>query len=341
MTKSDGIDRGAAVAVVQVGTGDVLALASYPTYSLSTFRQDLAELSTDPLQPMWNRATQGKYAPGSTLKPLTAIAALESGATTVREKIYDSGKWTYPGYSASYTYCWKRSGHGSLNVRGAIMNSCNYFFAEMGYRMGMDTLREYYAKFGLGAPTGIEIGDTAGRLPSQNEGENLAPWAAFGQANQEYSPLQLANYIATLCGGGDRYATHLLKNVRSSGSGALEYVYDAEPVETIAMSSENLSAVLAGMHDLAAEGAVSQYFKNCIVDAAAKTGTIQTGDTKNNNGAFVCFAPYDDPQIAVAIVIEKGGSGAALSSTAVQVLNAYFSNTSASSAITGENTLLG
>ena len=341
MTKSDGIDRGAAVAVVQVGTGDVLALASYPTYSLSTFRQDLAELSTDPLQPMWNRATQGKYAPGSTLKPLTAIAALESGATTVREKIYDSGKWTYPGYSASYTYCWKRSGHGSLNVRGAIMNSCNYFFAEMGYRMGMDTLREYYAKFGLGAPTGIEIGDTAGRLPSQNEGENLAPWAAFGQANQEYSPLQLANYIATLCGGGDRYATHLLKNVRSSGSGALKYVYDAEPVERVEMSSENLSAVLAGMHDLATDGAVSQYFKNCIVDAAAKTGTIQTGDTKNNNGAFVCFAPYDDPQIAVAIVIEKGGSGAALASTAVQVLNAYFSNTSASSAITGENTLLG
>ena len=341
MTKSDGIDRGAAVAVVQVGTGDVLALASYPTYSLPTFRQDLAELSTDPLQPMWNRATQGKYAPGSTLKPLTAIAALESGATTVREKIYDSGKWTYPGYSASYTYCWKRSGHGSLNVRGAIMNSCNYFFAEMGYRMGMDTLREYYAKFGLGSPTGIEIGDTAGRLPSQNEGENLAPWAAFGQANQEYSPLQLANYIAVLCGGGDRYATHLLKNVRSSGSGALEYVYDAEPVETIAMSSENLSAVLAGMHDLATDGAVSQYFKDCIVDAAAKTGTIQTGDTKNNNGAFVCFAPYDDPQIAVAIVIEKGGSGAALASTAVQVLNAYFSNTSASSAITGENTLLG
>ena len=122
-----------------------------------------------------------------------------------------------------------------------------------------------------------------------------------------------------------------MKNVRSSGSGALEYVYDAEPVETIAMSSENLSAVLAGMHDLATDGAVSQYFKDCIVDAAAKTGTIQTGDTKNN----------DDPQIAVAIVIEKGGSGAALASTAVQVLNAYFSNTSASSAITGENTLLG
>ena len=340
MTKSDGIDRGAAVAVVQVGTGDVLALASYPTYSLSTFRSDIAALTSDTMQPMWNRATQGTYAPGSTLKPLTAIAALESGATTVREKLYDSGKWTYPGYSASYTYCWKRSGHGSLNVRGAITNSCNYYFAEMGYRMGMETLRKYYADFGLGSPTGIEIGDAAGLLPSQNEGENLAPWAAFGQANQLYTPIQLANYMATLC-GGDRYATHLLKNVRESGTGALEYVYDADPVQTIEMSEENLSAVLAGMHDLATDGAVSSYFKDCIVDAAAKTGTIQTGDTKNNNGAFVCFAPYDDPQIAVAIVIEKGGTGAALASTAVQVLNAYFSNASANTTVTGENTLLG
>ena len=341
MTKADGIERGAAVAVVQVGTGDVLALASYPTYSLSTFRNEIAALTSDTMQPMWNRATQGTYAPGSTLKPLTAIAALESGATTVREKLYDSGKWVYPGYSASYTYCWKRSGHGSLNVRGAISNSCNYYFAEMGYRMGMDTLREYYADFGLGSPTGIEIGDAAGRLPSQKEGENLAPWAAFGQANQLYTPLQLANYIATLSGGGDRYTTHLLKNVRESGTGALEYVYDAEPVQTIEMQSENLAAVLAGMHDLATDGAVSQYFKDCIVDAAAKTGTVQTGDTKNNNGAFVCFAPYDDPQIAVAIVIEKGGTGAALASTAVQVLNAYFSNAAASTAVTGENTLLG
>ena len=340
MTKADGIERGAAVAVVQVGTGDVLALASYPTYSLSTFRSDIAALTNDTMQPMWNRATQGTYAPGSTLKPLTAIAALESGATTVREKLYDSGKWTYPGYSASYTYCWKRSGHGSLNVRGAITNSCNYYFAEMGYRMGMETLRKYYADFGLGSPTGIEIGDAAGLLPSQNEGENLAPWAAFGQANQLYTPIQLANYMATLC-GGDRYATHLLKNVRESGTGALEYVYDADPVQTIEMSEENLSAVLAGMHDLATDGAVSSYFKDCIVDAAAKTGTIQTGDTKNNNGAFVCFAPYDDPQIAVAIVIEKGGTGAALASTAVQVLNAYFSNASANTTVTGENTLLG
>lgn len=340
MTRSDGIERGAAAAVVQVGTGDVLALASYPTYSLSTFRQDAAELNSDPMRPMWNRATQGKYAPGSTIKPLTAIAALESGATTLREKIYDTGKWVYPGYSASYTYCWKRSGHGALNVRGAVTNSCNYFFAEMGYRMGMDQLNEYFAAFGLGSPTGIETGDTAGRLPSQNAGENLAPWAAYGQANQEFSPLQLANYIATLCGGGDRYATHLLKNVRESGSGALEYVYDASPVETVSMDEDNLSAVLGGMRDLVTDGALASYFKECIVDAAAKTGTAQTNDVENDNGVFVCFAPYDDPQIAVAIIIEKGGTGAALASTAVQILNSYFSSAAAGSAVTGENMLL-
>lgn len=340
MTAEDGIERGAAVAVVQVGTGDVLALASYPTYSLSTFREDIGELSNDPMRPMWNRATSGRYAPGSTIKPLTAIAALESGATTLRERLYDTGKWVYPGYSASYTYCWLRSGHGKLGVRDAISNSCNYFFAEMGYRMGMDTLNEYYAAFGLGSPTGIETGEDSGQLPSQKAGENLAPWAAYGQANQLYTPLQLANYIATLCGGGERYATHLLKNVRSSGTGALEYIYDADPVETISMDEDNLAAVLAGMHDLATSGAVSYYFKDCIVDAGAKTGTVQTGDEENNNGAFVCFAPYDDPQIAVAIIIEKGGSGAALASTAVQILNAYFSGSTASSAVTGENTLL-
>lgn len=341
MTAEDGIDRGAAVAVVQVGTGDVLALASYPTYSLSTFREDIAELSSDPMRPMWNRATSGRYAPGSTIKPLTAIAALESGATTLRERLYDTGKWVYPGYSASYTYCWLRSGHGKLGVRDAISNSCNYFFAEMGYRMGMDKLNEYFAAFGLGSPTGIETGEEAGQLPSQNVGENLAPWAAYGQANQLYTPLQLANYIATLCGGGERYATHLLKNVRSSGTGALEYVYDADPVETVSMDEDNLAAVLGGMHDLATSGAVSYYFKDCIVDAGAKTGTVQTGDEENNNGAFVCFAPYDDPQIAVAIIIEKGGSGAALASTAVQILNAYFSGSDAASTVTGENTLLG
>lgn len=340
MTRSDGIGRGAAAAVVQVGTGDVLALASYPTFSLTSFNADYDALSGDPLTPMWNRATQGTYAPGSTIKPLTAVASLESGVTTTSERIFDTGKWTYPGYSASYTYCWNRAGHGSLNVTGAITNSCNYFFAEMGYRLGMDRLNSYFSAFGLGEHTGIEIGDATGTLPSQEEGTNLAPWAAYGQANQLYTPLQLASYIATLAGGGERYETHLLKDVRKYDSADLIAVYNEPPAETIPIDEKNLTAVLSGMHDLATSGAISGYFKNCIVDAAAKTGTAQTSDTKNNNGVFVCFAPYDDPQIAVAIVIEKGGTGASLASSAVDILNAYFSSADENAPVLGENALI-
>lgn len=340
MTASDGLDHPAAAAVVQIGTGDVLALASYPTFSLTNFNENFAEMNNDPTRPMWNRATQGTYAPGSTIKPLTAVASLESGVTNTHERIFDSGKWVYPGYSASYTYCWLHSGHGSLNVTGAITNSCNYFFAEMGYRLGMDRLNEYFTAFGLGSPTGIEIGDVAGTLPSQEEGTNLAPWAAYGQANQLYTPLQLASYIATLAGGGERYATHLLKDVRAYDTGAPVAVYNEPPVETVSISDQNLTAVLTGMHELVTKGAISGYFKDCIVDAAAKTGTAQTSDAKNDNGVFVCFAPYDDPQIAVALVIEKGQKGAALASSAVQILNAYFSSADTLSPIIGENMLI-
>ena len=340
MTDSDHLDHPAAAAVVQVGTGDVLALASYPTFSLSTFSEDFAQMNTDPLRPMWNRATQGTYAPGSTIKPLTAVASLESGVTNIYEHIYDTGKWVYPGYSASYTYCWLHSGHGSLNVTGAITNSCNYFFAEMGYRLGMDRLRSYFSAFGLGEHTGIEIGDAAGTLPSQEEGTNLAPWAAYGQANQLYTPLQLASYIATLAGGGERYTPHLLKDVREYDNADLVAVYNEPPTQTVSISDENLSAVLAGMRGLVTTGSLSYYFKDCIVDAAAKTGTAQTSDVKNDNGVFVCFAPYDDPQIAVALVIEKGQKGAALASSAVQILNAWFSSADDGSAVVGENVLL-
>lgn len=151
----------------KVGTGEILALASYPTFNLSTYRQDfntLANEELNPGRPLVNRATQGAYAPGSTLKPLTAVAALEEGVTTTTEKIKDTGKWYYPGYPQSYTYCWNRSGHGWMNVTSAITNSCNYYFATMGYRLGMDTLREYLTAFGLGESTGIEIG-RQGRVP--------------------------------------------------------------------------------------------------------------------------------------------------------------------------------
>ena len=342
MTAEDGIARGAAAVVEQIGTGEILAMASYPTYDLSTFRQDYTELSQDPSSPLLNRATMGLYPPGSTLKPLTAIAALEEGVTTTTEKIRDTGKWTYPGDSKSYFYCWKRTGHGLQNITQAITNSCNYFIGEMGYRLGMEKLREYLTAFGLGEKTGIEIGDYAGTLPENPEGQNQAPWAAFGQSNQLYTPLQLANYVATLAGGGERYTPHLLKSVRSYDNSELVYSSsEMEPVETIDIDSKNLEAVLKGMLGYTQPGGqVYSYFKDCVVTAGAKTGTAQLGGKKENNGVFVAFAPYDDPEIAVALVIEKGGSGAALAETAVGILNAYFSKDEIATTIIGENELL-
>ncbi|MDO4315039.1 MAG: penicillin-binding transpeptidase domain-containing protein [Oscillospiraceae bacterium] len=335
--------RGAAAAVVKVGTGEVLSLASYPTYDLSTYRQPevFQALNTNPAKPFYNRATSYPYAPGSTLKPLTAVAALESGATTLTEKINDTYTWYYPGDPQSYSKCWKYGGHGRLNVTQAITNSCNYFFSEMGYRMGMDTFREYLTSFGLGEHTGIEIGDNAGTLPENRTGENQAPWAAYGQANQEYTPLQLANYIATLVSGGKHCEAHLLKAVKSYDNADVLAVGDTSPVNTVDISDSTLNAVKKGMYDYTQPGGmVYSYFQDCVVSAGAKTGTAQLGGNKENNGVFVCFAPYEEPEIAVALVIEQGGAGAALASTAVTILNAYFSTDETGAAVIGENQLL-
>ncbi len=342
MNEEDGLTtRGGAAVVVGVGTGEVLAMASYPTYDLASFSSNYNEYAADPANPLWNRSTNGLYAPGSTLKPLTAIAALEEGVTTISERLYDTGRWIYPGTGMGPA-CWRRSGHGWVNVTSAVANSCNYYFAEMGYRLGMDTLREYLSAFGLGESSGIEIGDAAGRLPENPPGEDQAPWAAFGQSNQLYTPLQLANYIATLAAGGDYYQPHLLKTVRSYDNSEILYsATNTAPTRTINLDPENLSAVLEGMLDYTQPGGqIYTYFRDCVVTAGAKTGTAQLGGDSENNGVFVCFAPYEDPEIAVSVVIEKGGSGAALASTAVEILNAYFSDSEIGAAIIPEDTLL-
>ncbi len=331
--------RGAGAAVIQVGTGEVLALASYPTYDLSTWRQDFAQLNADPRTPMYNRAAMNGYPPGSTLKPFTAMAGLLSGNVTLKEKIRDTGKWVYPNDPNSYSNCWKHSGHGLLNVTGAITNSCNYFFSELGYRMQMDGLREYLVQFGLGEKTGIEIPETAGLLPENPQGQDQAPWAAYGQGSQLYSPLQLANYVATLVSGGKHCQAHLLKAAKTYDNSEVVATGNTEPLNTIEISEENLNAVKLGMKGLV-EGTLSPYFRNCVVSAGAKTGTSQVGADTKNHGVFICFAPYDDPEIAVAIAIERADAGAALASTAVNILNAYFASPEDAFAVTGENQLL-
>mgnify|MGYP001104767098 CR=1 FL=1 len=344
MNAQDGDEtRGGAVAVVQVGTGEVLALASYPTYDLSTFRQSsiYAVLYNDPALPFTNRATNGRYVPGSTIKPLTAVAALEKGIITPTQEIYSPSRWVYPNDPTHSGANCAGGNHGLINVTEAITKSCNYFFAEMGYRMGMDTFREYLQAFGLGEHTGIEIGDYAGTLPSNEAGHDQTPWATFGQANQLYSPLQLANYIATLASGGQHCKAHLLKAVKSYDNTEVLSVGDTAPTNVVSMQDSTLEAVKKGMLGYTQPGgSVYNAFRNCVVTAGAKTGTAQLGGDQTNNGVFVCFAPYDEPEIVVSIVIEHGGSGAALASTAVAILNEYFTTDSTGTGVTGENQLL-
>ena len=348
MIDKDSNERGGAAAAVSVGTGEVLALASYPTYDLSTFNEDYDELVNDQRLPMFNRATQGIYAPGSTFKMVTAVAALESGIITPSSIIQDRGIYTY--YKDPQPMCWiysqTGSTHGRINVSQAITDSCNYFFYEVGRLTGIRTLDSYASQFGLGQSTGIEIGDSSGVLASPKWAESHdQEWtdgqtitAAIGQSYNLFTPLQLANYVATLVGGGDHYQAHLLKNVKAYDNSRLLYMYDDNPINTVEMSDTTLSAVTRGMHELTVSGSVAYAFENCVVSAGAKTGSAQVG-TDIANGVFVAYAPYENPEIAVAIVIEKGGSGAALANTAVEIINSWFSRAQDGTAI-GENTLL-
>ena len=348
MIDKDSNERGGAAAVVSVGTGEVLALASYPTYDLSTFNEDYDELVNDQRLPMFNRATQGIYAPGSTFKMVTAVAALESGIITPSSIIQDRGIYTY--YKDPQPMCWiysqTGSTHGRINVSQAITDSCNYFFYEVGRLTGIRTLDSYASQFGLGQSTGIEIGDSSGVLASPEWAESHdQEWtdgqtitAAIGQSYNLFTPLQLANYVATLVGGGDHYQAHLLKNVKAYDNSRLLYMYGDKPMNTVEISDSTLSAVTRGMHELTVSGSVAYAFENCVVSAGAKTGSAQVG-TDIANGVFVAYAPYEKPEIAVAIVIEKGGSGAALANTAVEIINSWFSRAQDGTAI-GENTLV-
>lgn len=347
MIDEDSFQRGAAAAVIEVGSGDVLALASYPTFSLASFSEDYEALLSDERLPMFNRATDGAYAPGSTFKMCTAVAALEEGIITPSSIIRCEGVYRY--YKDPQPRCWVWANgytHGRINVTQAITESCNYFFYEVGRLVGQDALNRYATEFGLGQKTGIEIGDSAGALASAEYAQrNDLEWtdgqtltAAIGQSYNLFTPLQLANYTATLVGGGEYYTPHLLKTVKSYDNEQLIYVYDEDADHVVKMSEETQQVVTEGMHNLT-RGSLAGAFENCVVSAGAKTGSAQVG-TDIANGVFVAYAPYENPEIAVAIVIEKGGAGAALASTAVEIINAYFSDAADRDGIAPENTLL-
>ena len=352
--------KGASAVVLDM-SGGVLAMASYPTFDLSIYSDSAAynQVSQDPLAPLYNRAIQGLYSPGSTFKMITGVAALQEGYTTPGEEILDTGRFQYPAgekypYGDYHPACWyylQYGGkHGWENMGEAIRDSCNIFFFTLADRMGIDIIDEYASMFGLGQKTGIEInGEKTGRVAGPAASEALGQeWydglllsAAIGQGTTECTPIQLANYIVTLVNGGNRYPAHLLKTVKTSDYSQVVEEYSAEPLDSINISEENLETVKEGMGLMASEGSVAKYFKDLPVKVGAKTGTAQVGSaTAESNAVFVCFAPYDDPQIAISIVVERGGSGTELGAIAADIVSAYFGSENTNETVTTENTLL-
>lgn len=344
--EKDGGDCNAGAAVVlDVKTGDVLSMASYPTYDMSRFNEDYQSLVENTAQPMWNRAVSGLYSPGSTFKPLSAIAAMESGNLTPTEIIEDKGIYTF--YQDYQPTCWiwtdshMTQTHGRLDVSGAIENSCNYFFYEVGRRMGIDTLDEYAAKFGLGQYTGIELSEESeGSMASPAYKKSIIKnvtsqdWyggdtlqAAIGQSYSLFTPVQLANYAATIANGGTHYKVNLIKSVRSSTDGTLVRESVPEIRDSIEMDADVLQSVKNGMRRVIDEGSAASVFTDYTIPIGGKTGTAQIGKG-SNNAIFIAYAPFDDPQIAVSVVLEHGVRGANAANVARDIFDAYF-NTAA------------
>jgi penicillin-binding protein 2 len=343
--------KGAACVVLDVNTSEVLASASYPTYNLATYGADLQANLENPLSPLLNRVTRGLYAPGSTFKMVTAIAGLEEGIVSPTTQIYDEGRYTY--YSTtSAPQCWYyrqyRKVHGWQNVSQAITNSCNYYFFDVGRRLGIERLVDYATRFGLGQKTGLELTESKGVMAGPEytksvggtwyEGNTLS--VAIGQESSQFTPIQLANYIATLVNGGTRRATHLLKEVKSSDFSQILYTYEPQILSTIDIQPQNLEAVKKGMLALTTDGSVQKYFQNLGVQVGAKTGSAQVSAQTESNAVFVCFAPYENPEIAVAIVVEHGGSGSELGAMAADILSYYFSAKDTHETPPTENTLI-
>lgn len=333
-------------------SGGVLALASYPTYDPAVYYTDYNALLADPLSPLLNRGLQGLYAPGSTFKMAVAAGALNEGVITPTEKILDTGRYKRFQRVQDQPMCWiyRQYGrtHGYENVSEAIRDSCNVFFYETGMRLGIARIDQYAAMFGLGETTGLELYEEKGAVAGpETSAKHDQPWydgdtmyAAIGQGNTQVTPIQLANYIATLVNGGHHYPTHLLKTVKSSDFSRV--VEDYQPVarDEIGLEQSSIDAVKRGMGMLASEGSVASYFRNLPVQVGAKTGTAQVAKESEANAIFVAFAPYDDPEIAISIVVERGGSGTYVAAIAQEILEYYFSARDAMDALPAENTLI-
>ena len=342
--------QGGAIVVVDVKTGEPLAIASYPTFDLSSIIEDYSDLLEAENNPLFNRALNGAYEPGSTFKPCTAIAGLTENIINTETQIECTGlftKYADQGYAPAcwiYTQTDGQLTHGYDNVTEAIKDSCNVFFYTVADNLGIRKLMEYAKNFGLGESTGIELSETTGNManPDNHLNYDVDSWvdgdtvqAGIGQSDSMFTPLQLAEYCAAIANGGTRHSAAILKSVRSYDYSRQLYQKETEVLSTVDSADYNWAAVQRGMYLLANDitsssstvyYALSNYSYNGVsLPVAAKTGTSQLGEDKTNNAIFMCYAPFDDPEIAIAIVVERGQSGANLSKMARNVLDAYFS----------------
>ena len=340
-TRGKEAEAGAVVAV-NVKTGGVIAMASYPDYSLDEYYDTYSELVQQSPSPLLNRATQGLYTVGSTYKPAVSLAALDTGTVTASDRINCTGRYTY--YRDYQPVC--EGVHGPINVIDALRVSCNIFFYDMGRRIGIEKINEYSYSLGLGHSTGIEIPELAGQLSSpetraaigEDWYESYDLQSAIGQLDNQFTILQMASYTATLASRGQRMQIHLVDKIWDYNM--QNVLYQAQPtvVDSIEADTGTWDAIQEGMirscyNDRYGRGTSygtwgstrgktwSMYGVDILV--AGKTGSPQRGDGLVNS-CFICYAPADDPEIAVAVIIEKGYEGDRAAPVAKGVLEEYF-----------------
>ena len=319
-----------AICALDPKSGEVLALASYPTYDLSTYNEDYEELSRDPAKPFLNRALNEIYAPGSTFKVGMVAAGITNGTVTASTKLDCAGVYTY--YKDYQPTC--LGVHGDVTAAYSLQVSCNCYFYELGRRMGISTMNEYCRAYGFGSHTGIELSEQVGILagPDYRNDNGLPHWtdgntisAAIGQSDNSVTPLQLASYIATVLNGGTRYSAHLLLKVQDYQTGEVVVSTQPEVLDSVELTASAISAAKSGMLRMVQNSqTVSGYMRDVPVKVGGKTGTAQRGGDKLDNGLFVCAAPYDDPEIVVSSVIESSGSGALSTYAASRVLAEFY-----------------
>ncbi len=334
----DGEDASSgALTAMNVNTGEIYAIASNPTYDLSTYSTDFNRLNSDPNRPMVNRALNGLYPPGSTFKIGVAAAALTEEIITPSTTIETKGIYEY--YAPSYTpRCWYylryRMSHGAINVTKALQVSCNYFFYEVGRLLTVEKMNDYMSRYGLGEPTGIELAEKTGILagPAYRETHGRDAWtpgdtlqAAIGQSDNLLTPLQLSVYLSTIANGGTRYAAHLLHSVRTYYDDTVVYTAEPTVVSTAVLSPQNYGTIMTALKSVTEDdGSAARIFRNYAVEVGGKTGTAQVSETKSDNAVFTAFAPWSAPEIAVSCIIEQGANGTDAGLAVREIFDFYF-----------------